>query len=297
MAHACVSQGMTIVTAYDTLGEEGVEHSLLQSKAKAMFTDPHLLKTATNPLKKSDVKYVIYNDLSNQGISDKQVQDFKDAHKHIKVVSISELERLGEESPVDPVPPKPEDMFCIMYTSGSTGKPKGVPISHSSFIASVAGLHAVVAETVSHRDYVLAYLPLAHIFELALEHIALFIGGTLGYGSPRTLADTSMRNCAGDMREFRPTIMVGVPQIWETVKKGVVGRVEKSGALIKSVFWGIYHLKSFLVDWNLPGQTAFDFVFSQVRTMTGGRLRFIFNGASGIADGTLHFMKIGRAHV
>jgi long-chain acyl-CoA synthetase len=51
--------------------------------------------------------------------------------------------------------------------------------------------------------------------------------------------------------------------------------------------------KSFLVKHNLPGQNLFDsVVFGKVRTMTGGRLRFIVNGASGISDGTQHFLSL-----
>lgn len=294
VAHACSSQSLTIVTAYDTLGESGVEHSLVQTKANAIYVDPHLLKTVTKPLKKAtSVKYVIYNDATHQPVPDEQLEAFKSAHPELTVLSFGELRALGEANPLDPVPPKPEDTYCIMYTSGSTGPPKGVPVTHANFVAAVAGLHSVVEESVSHREYVLAYLPLAHILELVLENLVLFVGATLGYGSTRTLSDTSMRNCVGDMRAFKPTIMVGVPTVWETVKKGVTSRVDSSGALTKALFWGAFNLKSFLVAHNLPGQTLLDgVVFGQVRAMTGGRLRFIVNGASGIAGMTAQFMSM-----
>lgn len=294
MAHACSSQNMTIVTAYDTLGESGVEHSLVQTKANAMFVDPHLFKTVTGPLKKaSSVKVLIYNHASHLPVSDAEMERFKSSHPELTVLSFEELRALGEENPADPVPPGREETFCIMYTSGSTGPPKGVPVSHAGFVAAVAGLYTIMEESVSHRDYVLAYLPLAHIFELVLENLAMFVGTTLGYGHPRTLADTSMRNCYGDMRAFAPTIMVGVPQIWETVKKGIEGKVNSSGALTRSLFWSAYNLKSFLVRNNLPGSAVLDrLVFSKVRAMTGSRLRFIVNGASGISAPTQHFMSL-----
>ncbi|KAK4190986.1 hypothetical protein QBC35DRAFT_45594 [Podospora australis] len=294
MAHACSSQSMTIVTAYDTLGEAGVEHSLVQSKADAIFIDPHLLTTATKPLKAaSSVKHLIYNNASLQPVPQSQIDDFKASHPELTILSFEELRALGEENPVEPVLPAPEEIFCIMYTSGSTGPPKGVPVSHAGFVAAVAGLYSVMEEAVSQKEYVLAYLPLAHIFELVLENLAMFAGATLGYGSPRTLSDTSMRNSAGDMRAFRPTVMAGVPQIWETVRKGIESKVNSSGILTRSVFWSAFNLKSFLVSQNLPGQGIIDnLIFSQVRTMTGGRLRFIVNGASGIAEGTQHFMSI-----
>lgn len=294
VAHSCSSQSLTIVTAYDTLGESGVEHSLLQTKANAIYVDPHLLKTVSKPLKKAkSVKFVIYNNATHFPIPDEQLEAFKSANPELTVLSFEELRALGEANPVDPVPPKPKDTYCIMYTSGSTGPPKGVPVSHGSFIAAVAGLHSVVEKVVSHKEYVLAYLPLAHILELVLENLVLFVGATLGYGSTRTLSDVNMRNSPGDMRAFKPTIMVGVPTVWETVKKGVTSRVDGSGGLTKALFWGAFNLKSFLVKNNLPGQTLFDkVVFGKVRTMTGGRLRFIVNGASGIAGSTAHFMSM-----
>ncbi len=285
---------MTIVTAYDTLGASGVEHSLVQTKASAIFIDPHLLKTVTKPLETAkSVRYIIYNEESHQPVPAKQIDDFKAAHPGLTVISFGELQAMGEAKPVTPVPPQPEQTYCIMYTSGSTGLPKGVPSTHAGFISAVAGLTAVIEECVSHKEFVLAYLPLAHIFELVMENLVLFLGATLGYGSPRTLADSSMRNCAGDMREFAPTVMVGVPQIWETVRKGITGQVGSSGPLVRSVFWGAFNLKSFLVRNGLPFQTLLDgVVFGQPRKMTGGRLRFVVNGASGIASSTQHFLSM-----
>lgn len=288
---------MSIVTAYDTLGAKGVEHTMVQSKPTAIYLDPHLLKTASAALKNAPtIKYVFYDDASNQPVPASEIDKFKASHPELKVLSFEELRKLGEDNPVDPVPPKAEDTFCIMYTSGSTGPPKGCPVSHAQFIAGVAGLHAVVEEVISHNERILAYLPLAHILEFILENLVLFIGGTIGYGSFRTLSDTSMRNSAGDMREFGPTVMVGVPQVWETVKKGIMDKVSKSGALVQKLFWGAYAVKGFLVRNNMPLQGAFDSaIFGKVRQSTGGRLRFVFNGASGISDDTRHFISLVAA--
>ncbi|KAF3761985.1 acetyl-CoA synthetase-like protein [Cryphonectria parasitica EP155] len=295
IAHACSSQTFTIVTAYDTLGVAGVEHTMVQSKPKAMFTDPHLFKTASGALDKADsIKIVIYNDKSViQPIKQSEIDSFKAAHPNLTVLSASELASLGESNPVPPFEPSPEDTYCIMYTSGSTGPPKGVSMTHANFVAAVAGFVGILRNSVSTNEMVLAYLPLAHILEMAIENLVLFFGATMGYGSTRTLSDVNVKNCAGDMRAFGPSLLVGVPQIWETIKKGVISRVNGSSPVVRAMFWGAVNAKSFLVKNNLPGQTIFDsLVFGQVRKLTGGNLRFIVNGASGISKETAHFMSM-----
>ncbi|KAH6605628.1 hypothetical protein Trco_004781 [Trichoderma cornu-damae] len=292
MSHACASQSISIVTAYDTLGESGVEHSLVQTDAEAMYVDPHLLKTAAGPIRKSKVRTVIVNEDSIFTVGG-EIEAYKKENPDIRVMTWEELRKLGEENMVDPQPGNPSDVFCVMYTSGSTGLPKGACITHEALVAGVTGLLASVGETVSDKEVVLAYLPLAHIFEMALENLVMFIGGCLGYGNPRTLSDTSMKNCAGDMRELRPTVLVGVPQVWETVKKGVLAKLDTSSPIVKSLFWGAFNYKSFMSRNKLPLAGIFDgMVFSKVRQLTGGRLRFTMNGASGISDSTKHFLSL-----
>jgi long-chain acyl-CoA synthetase len=135
MSHAASSQSMPIVTAYDTLGEEGLKHSLVATGAKAIFLDPHLLTTLINPLKEAkEIKYIIWN--SDNEAKQENIEKLKKAHDHLTILSIEELRKMGEANPVDPVPPTPEDLCCIMYTSGSTGTPKGVPLKHSNVVAA-----------------------------------------------------------------------------------------------------------------------------------------------------------------
>lgn len=135
MSHGATSQTMPIVTAYDTLGEEGLKHSLVATGAKAIFLDPHLLPTIVNPLKEAtEIKFVIYN--TEHDVNPAHITRLNEAHPSVRIVSIDELVKLGEENPVDPVPPTPEDLCCIMYTSGSTGTPKGVPLKHKQVVAA-----------------------------------------------------------------------------------------------------------------------------------------------------------------
>ena len=135
IAHGAVSQSMPIVTAYDTLGEEGLKHSLLQTHAKAIFLDPHLLTTLINPLKEAkDIQHVIYN--SHNDVKQADIDKLQNAHNHLTIISLDDFVKQGEQKAFEPVPPKPEDLCCIMYTSGSTGTPKGVMLKHSNVIAA-----------------------------------------------------------------------------------------------------------------------------------------------------------------
>ncbi len=126
---------MTMVTAYDTLGEEGLTHSMVQTHAKAIFLDPHLLPNLINPLKEArEIEHVIYN--SGPEVKQEDINKLKAAHDHLTILSFEELRKMGQDNPVDAVPPSPEDLCCIMYTSGSTGPPKGVPLRHKAVIAA-----------------------------------------------------------------------------------------------------------------------------------------------------------------
>lgn len=99
-----------------------------------MFTDAHLLKTASGPIKDSKVEIVIVNEHTVLANGD-ELEWFRKENPHLKIVTYEELYKLGEELPVEAVPPKPEDLYCVMYTSGSTGMPKGACITQEAIVA------------------------------------------------------------------------------------------------------------------------------------------------------------------
>lgn len=134
-SHAAASQSMPIVTAYDTLGAEGLKHSMVATGAKLIFLDPHLLPTLLSVLDDAkEIRTVVWN--NQHEVKQEDVDRLKAAHPNIRVMSFEELRKLGEENMVDPVPPTPDTLCCIMYTSGSTGTPKGVPLKHKNVIAA-----------------------------------------------------------------------------------------------------------------------------------------------------------------
>lgn len=154
-------------------------------------------------------------------------------------------------------------------------------------------MDVIVGKYLGPGDVLITYLPAAHILEFVFENAVLYWGGTMGYGTIRTLSDQSVRNCAGDIRELKPTVMVGVPQVWETIKKGIITKVQAGGAVKSNMFWGAYAAKGFLLNAGLPGSGVLDaIVFNKVKEATGGRLRICMNGGGPIAKETQRFISI-----
>lgn len=301
---ATQTQGIPIVTAYDTLGEGGLTHSMLQTDSNAVFTDNALLLQLIKPLQKAkSVRYIIHSepiDPNDKRSNGKMYEDAKSAREKIsqhrpdiKFFSFSEVLALGEQNSQLPLNyPKPEDLTCIMYTSGSTGDPKGVVISHENIVAAVGGVSTVAGkDLVKSTDRIIAFLPLAHIFELVFELMAFWWGGCLGYANVKTLTDTSCRNCKSDLAEFRPTIMVGVAAVWESVRKGVLAKVSQVPAWKQKLFWGAFRAKQALANYKIPGGGVFDVVFKEIKLATGGELRVVLNGGSPISKDAQVFIS------
>ncbi|KAF9114102.1 long-chain fatty acid-CoA ligase, partial [Mortierella sp. AM989] len=132
-AHGSFSQSCTIVTVYDTLGEEGLLHSMNEGEVATAYTNADLLNTMKNVIGRCPtLKRIIYDGEAKPA----DVISIKEAHPHIQLVTLEELKQIGVDQPVEAVPPKPEDLCCIMYTSGSTGNPKGVLLTHANLVAA-----------------------------------------------------------------------------------------------------------------------------------------------------------------
>ncbi|KAJ7697743.1 long-chain-fatty-acid-CoA-ligase [Mycena olivaceomarginata] len=280
LAHACGSISTRIATAYDTLGPAGLTHSLNEPECAALFTNAALLPTLLSVLPNTPtVKYIGYDGEPDKGVVDK----LHAVRADITALSVDELRERGKKAgeevreKVQGRRPTPETVSCIM----------GVVITHANLIASVRSAPSTpsLGTTSPPEDAYLAYLPLAHILEYIVELIMLFVGMPTGFGGVKTLTDASVRNCDGDIKAFRPSIMVGVPAVWETIRKGHhrqghCGRTRKgercSGARGTPVL----------------GKLADSVVLSAVRAATGGRLRIAMSGGAAISRETQEFLSV-----
>jgi long-chain acyl-CoA synthetase len=290
VSHACSSISTTVATAYDTLGEDGLTHSLNEPNCVGLFTNAELLPTLSRILAQTpSVKFVIYDGEPKSSV----LTDLSNVREGIQVLSLTELRDKGKSQPEAPLEsrrPKPDYVACIMYTSGTTGPPKGVVITHANVVASIGGLYTSLAHHLTKTDCYLAYLPLAHILEYLAEAAFVFIGLTQGYARVKTLTDASVRNCKGDLVAFRPTIMVGVPAVWETIRKGIIAKVNAGGSVKKSVFNGAMSVKKAGVP--VLSQLADSVVLSGVRAATGGRLRLALSGGAALSRETQEFLSV-----
>ncbi|KAJ3066947.1 long-chain fatty acid-CoA ligase [Podochytrium sp. JEL0797] len=290
-AMSCILQSITITTAYATLGEEGLKYALQECDVSTMFTNAELLPLIQkiSPAAKS-LKNIVYNGTADPSV----LQKLKDDAKHLNVLSLDELKALGEKSPVDSVPSDKEDLALIMYTSGSTGPPKGVMITHANVVATVSGVVNYVTPYREESDIYLAYLPLAHILEFVVEMTFLYMGIPLGYGSVKTLTDNSVRNCKGDIRELRPTILTGVPAVWDGIRKAVESKIRDASFVSQAVFYAAFHLKWALISSGLGFLAAplNSLVFDTIKEQVGGRLRFALSGGAPISKSTHQFLNV-----
>jgi long-chain acyl-CoA synthetase len=86
------------------------------------------------------------------------------------------FEELCDREHADPpsVTVSPEWLLCLPYSSGTTGLPKGVMLTHRNLVANHIQFGS--AGALDSTDVLLVYVPMAHIYGVALMGIAMWSG-------------------------------------------------------------------------------------------------------------------------
>ncbi|KAI9183426.1 long-chain fatty acid-CoA ligase [Blastocladiella emersonii ATCC 22665] len=289
VANGCYSQAITITTAYDTLGADGLLYSLNEAEVPAVFCNNHHIPIITKvAAKATHLRVIVYDG----EVPADQLDALKAAAPHLTVVSLEHLIAEGTLNPIDATHPEPTDLACIMYTSGSTGNPKGVELTHGNMLAAMAGADGSVGELVNPDDVYLAYLPLAHVLELMVECYAIYKGARLGYGNPKTLLDSSCRNCHGDLKTLKPDVMAGVPAVWGAITKGIESKLRSLPRAVQATVNAALKLKQMqLLRGSKYSFVPDSLIFNKIRQETGGRLKLAISGGAPLSADTQLFIS------
>eukprot|EP01018_Ginkgo_biloba_P011177 Gb_21773 [translate_table: standard] len=171
---------------------------------------------------------------------------------------------------------------------------QGVMMTHGNVVATVAAVTTILPR-LCNEDIYLAYLPLAHIFELAAEATMIAAGCAIGYGSPLTLTDTSNKiekGTQGDASMLGPTLMTAVPAILDLFRDGVRKKVEAKGEISKKLFDISYRRRLAAIEgswhgaWGLEKLLWDELVFKKIRAILGGHVRGLLSGGAPLSGDT-----------
>jgi long-chain acyl-CoA synthetase len=195
---------------------------------------------------------------------------------------------------------KKTDLCSIVYTSGSTAAPKGVEMTHEHYCTMAMNLRAYLPDLLYDRDgSVLMFLPQAHSFARAINY------GVVS-GSIRVYIAGSTATLIQDLQVARPTVMIGVPRVFEKVfnaSSQKAGHGAKGRVFALAVRAARQYMKELSEKGKASKHTAalratYDpLVYSQLRAALGGRAKWIVSGGAPLDSALLSFFRGARVPV
>jgi len=301
-------------TEIELLVENKNKYIFLSAKAK-IFLEKYLEENIGSLLKNLGSKDTAGS--AKDELSKRVVIIEKEYNKNhsLSIFSFDEINKLGEKllakgdrkfSEISKTALS-EDLVTIIYTSGTTADPKGVMLTNSNFIHNIRVTPPT--QKLNKEDRYLSILPSWHIFERTVEYIALSTGASTAYSKP------FKQVLLPDLKAEKPTVMVSVPRIWESVYKGIMDKAKKGSALKKTLFnWAIgvgeeYKKAEGILNNTLPLFDRADYtseektqakktvkslgwkyrladklVFKKIREVIGGELRFAISGGGALLE-------------
>src|SRR3954464_3649048 len=172
---------------------------------------------------------------------------------------------------------QPDDLATLIYTSGTTGTPKGVMLTHGNIASNMS--HSLALFNFVIGDIGISFLPLSHITARHLDY-CLYLHGVVVAYCPH------IEDLPQALLEVRPTIIVGVPRVYEKVREKARARASKG--LKKQIFKWATSVGEANLEPVLAGKTpssmrwglANALVYSKLKAGFGGRGRFFISGGA-----------------
>lgn len=169
-----------------------------------------------------------------------------------------------------------DDLATIVYTSGTTGEPKGVMLTHRQIMSEVEDV--VNSLPISPQDSTLTFLPYSHVAGRVEMWLHTYLGFTLNFAE-------SIDRLRSNLKEVRPTVILGVPRVFEKIYAGILTQVEGT-AWRKKIFSLLSNS-----DNVVTRLLADKIIYRPIREGLGGRLRFVVSGGAPLEKSLANFFQ------
>ncbi|HLW54433.1 MAG TPA: long-chain fatty acid--CoA ligase [Candidatus Angelobacter sp.] len=264
---ACVASGIVDVPIYTTLTAEQTLYVLENSGARVacVSTMEQLRKVQSVQSRSKVEKIVVMDDIHEINVIP--------LWKVIEGASTEEDIAFNDQAHTV----QPEDLATLIYTSGTTGNSKGVMLTHGNLTAC-ANMASRDAQWET-GDVYLSFLPLSHVTARHVDYVCYRDGVTIGYCAVFDQLPSALQ-------EVRPTIIVGVPRVYEKVRQEAERRA--GSGLRRRIFDWAHRVGERHTAEIIRGETpvspawklANKLVYSKIRQGFGGRSRAYFSGGA-----------------
>jgi long-chain acyl-CoA synthetase len=281
---SCNYYSRVLVPLYDTLGAEAVAYIINQTCMSVVVCEASkLLPLIKHSGNCPSLRLIIT--MANSISSEE-----RDAAQQAGLVlhTMSDVKKMGRETPVELMPASVESLATICYTSGTTGNPKGVILTNENMVADASGVLALVESSikVGPEDVHISYLPLAHMMERLVELFLFMNGARIGFFRG------DVKELVNDIQALKPTFFVSVPRLLNRVYDKVIAGVSTS-PVKKWLFQKAMASKRREIERGvIRRDSMWDWiVFNKVQNTLGGRVRVIVTGSAPISAKVMDFLR------